>query len=520
MNLNETLARVTEWWKGIDPKVRTRGLVIGLVAALVLSGLLYIAFRPQYATVFSGLTLTDSAEIVSALDTAKIASRLESGGTAIAVPRKLADQARLTAAQAGLPKSGSVGYDLINKSSLTMTESERTLQQQLLLEQQLTVTLRKISGVLDAAVKLALPKTEIFLDPKRQTEPTASVWLKAGSSLDANQVAGIVHLVSRAVPNLAPDAVTVVDQDGRVLSSNEAGSGGVIGADQLARQDELQTELERSIGTLLGQVFGEKNVAVRVKAELDFNQRSTETVRFEAPEDGEEGLVRHLEDMSEYFSGQGAGTEGTPGTGSNGSGTYQTPSDSASSVSEKRQQVIDYELDQIKEQIVYAPGAIQRLSVSVIVNTPDLGDQEEKVREAVQAAIGYDSSRSDLVSVQALSFAESTDPTPGGSDQPAAWYMGLPVQIGLGLLLAALLFLVVRSRRKSSRLLQQELQPVPLAATASAALAAAEAAELELEMPVPQDTETQRVRRHLQKMAKDKPEEFAVLIRTWLNEEG
>jgi len=518
MDVNTLLARVTLWWKEMDPQVKRRNLLIAAISGLVLTGLLYIAFRPQYTTVFSGLTLADSAEITGVLQAEGIKSRLEGSGSAIAVPKKSADQARLAAASAGLPKTGSVGYDLVTQGSLTMTESERTLQQQLLLEQQLVLTLQKISGVREAAVKLVLPKTEIFLDPKRQVVPTASVWVKA-DALDSSQVAGIVHLIARAVPNLEPDNVTVVNQEGRVLTADGLGSE-PGSADQASRQQSLQTELERSIGTLLGQVFGENNVAVRVKAELDFNQRSSESVRWSAPEGGDEGLVSRLEDMSEYYSSQGGTGSGQPGSGSNG-GSYQTGEDSnSSSLAETRQRVIDYELDQIKEQITYAPGAIKRLSVSVIVNTPDLGAETAKVQAAVQAAIGYDASRSDLVSIQAMSFAE---PDQGGQSgeqpEPAKWYTSIPVQVGLGALLAAVVVLVLRARSRRSRVVMEELQAPPIAVTASEALAKAEQA-LELELPVPQDNEVQLKRKTLQQMAKEKPDEFALLIRAWLNEEG
>ena len=225
MNLPSRLSGIAEKWQQQEPQKRKRVVVVAVVSLLVLSGLLYIAFRPNYITVFHGLTLEDAAEITSELENKRIPTKLVNAGTGIAVPRKQADQARLEAAAAGLPRSGRVGYDLFNKSSFSLTESERALQQQLLLEQQLAQTLMKINGIRDAEVKLALPKENVFLDPKRQTEATASVWVKADAALDSSQVAGLVHLVSRAVPNLKPDNVTVIDAEGRVLNSSEPSAG-------------------------------------------------------------------------------------------------------------------------------------------------------------------------------------------------------------------------------------------------------------------------------------------------------
>jgi flagellar M-ring protein FliF len=343
---------------------------------------------------------------------------------------------------------------------------------------------------------------------------TASVFLRLSTTLDSGQIAGIVHLVSRAVTDLSPDNVTVVDQEGRALTAVQSDSG-MAASDQMSRQAALQTELERSIGTLLGQVFGEKNVIVRVAANLDFNQHSTESVRFEIPQGGEEGLIRHLEDKTESSTGQG-NTSGQPGTGTNGNGSY-SPDNSGNSTSESRQRVIDYELDQIKDQIVYAPGAIKRLAVSVIINQSVLGDQTEQVKDAVQAAVGYDASRNDLISVQSFEFAEVPDPL--SPAKPVAWYNSLAARMSLGAILALTLGLLVlgRGRRKQTAL--QQTQPVTTPSSANQALANVEALQEE-ELPMPQDTEAQRIRRHLQKMAKDKPEEFAVLIKAWLNEEG
>lgn len=510
MNFSSLLQPITNRWSSLEPRSRLRFVVIAAISALVLTVLLYIGLRPQYVTVFHGLTLEDASAITTELKAKKIPTRLQDAGTSIAVPEKLADQARLEAAAAGLPRNGRVGYDLFSKSSLGMTESERKLQMQLLLEEQLTRTLLRITGIQDASVKLALPAESVFLDPKRQTAATASIWVKSASRLDGGQVAGIVHLVSRAVQNLHPDDVTVIDQDGRVLTST-SGTGPNVG-DQQATQKNLQMELERSLATLLGQVFGDGNVVVRVAPELDFDQRTTQTVRFQAPEGGQSGLVRSLEELSEYYNGQG-GSTGQPGTGSNGSGSYQTPTGSnGTTTSETKQRTITYELDEIRETITYAPGQIKRLSVSVIVNKADLGADADSIRQAVQAAIGYDLSRQDVVSVQAMLFNNETT-TPPVVSAAAPWYTTLAFKAGLGVLLALVMTLFLRSRRGSQDVYIEELRPAPVAA-------GAEAVSSQQELPVPAETEAQRMRKHLEKIARQKPEEFSRLIKSWLNEEN
>ncbi len=509
MNLPLQLSNVREKWEQQAPQWRKRVIFIVAISLLVMIGLLYVAFRPNYVTVFHGLALEDAAELTTELQSKHISTKLENAGTSIAVPRKQADQARLEAAGAGLPRSGRVGYDLFSKSSFSMTESERALQQQLLLEEQIAYTLEKIACIQDAEVKLALPKDNVFLDPKRQTQATASVWVKSTQVLDAGQVAGVVHLVSRAVPDLKPENVTIIDADGRVLNSGDE-SGGFSFTEQQGRQQALQLQLERSISTLLGQVFGDENVAVRVVAELDFNQHSTQTVRFEAPGDGETGLVRQIEEMSDFYSGEGSGGD-APGTDSNPGEVTQSPAGGKSSnTAEKRERTIAYELDEIKEVITYAPGAIKRLSVSVIVNQPELAIDTETIQAAVQAAVGYDQQRSDVVSVQTMSFAGSAEPTPPVVAVP--WYGTLWAKVGVGLLVAVIALLAVRAvSRRKQHLLLEELQLAQVAATAE---------PVEEELLEPQEDETERLRKHLERIARQKPDDFAFLIRAWLNEES
>lgn len=507
MNLPFQLAGLADKWNQLEIKRRQQVIIIFAISAIVLTGFLYIAFRPNYVTVFHGLTFEDAAEVTSELQAKRIPTKLQSSGTAIAVPRKLADQARLEAAAAGLPSSGRVGYDLLNKSGFSMTESERTLQQQLLLEEQLSRTLQKIANIKDAEVKLALPKENIFLDPKRQTQATASVWIKSTQILDTGQVAGLVHLVSRAVPSLAPENVTVIDAEGRVLNAGGEQQGISFG-EQQSRQQALQLELERSINSLLGQIFGEENVAVRVVADLNFNQHSTQSVRFESPLDGDTGLVRQIEEMSDFYSGEGYSGQ-APGTDSNPGETNQSPATGQnSSVSEKRQRTIAYEIDEIRETITYAPGTIERLSVSLILNESDLVIDTEKVRAAVQAAVGYDAERSDVVSVQTMSFVGPEVPV---VDVTPPWYTSLAAKIGIAMLASLIVLLAARAKsRRKQELLLQELQMAQVAATT----------EPEPELQEPQEDEADRLRKHLERIARQKPDDFAFLIRAWLNEES
>ena len=197
------------------------GLSASVVAAIAL--LMMWANTPTYTVLFSSLSTTDANAIVTSLQGSKTPYQLADGGTAVMVPQSMVDAERLQLAGQGLPQSGVVGYELIDKTSNSPFQADAQTQQldrQRALEGELTRTIGQISGVSYARVHLVLPQTQLF--STQQADTTASVLLKfaPGASLTSDQIAGIQHLVSSSVQGLKPDAVTVVDGSGTILSSN------------------------------------------------------------------------------------------------------------------------------------------------------------------------------------------------------------------------------------------------------------------------------------------------------------
>lgn len=171
-----------------------------------------------YIVIYSNLELKDSADVVAQLQEQKILYQIRDGGTAIAVPKEKADEARLALAQKNLPLGGSVGWEIFNESRLGTTDFDRRIQMVRAISGELARTIKKIDAVQDARVQIVMPQTTLF--EVTQVPVTASVLLqlKTGRRLSSDQVNGIVRLVSHSVENLRPENVSIVDIFGNILT--------------------------------------------------------------------------------------------------------------------------------------------------------------------------------------------------------------------------------------------------------------------------------------------------------------
>ena len=175
-----------------------------------------------YVVIYSNLELKDASDVVMQLKEQKVLYQIRNGGTAIAVPKDKADEARLSLAQKNLPLGGSVGWEIFNESKLGTTDFDRRIQFIRAISGELARTIKKIDGVQDARVQIVIPQTTLF--EVNQVPVTASVLLqlKTGRRLAREQVNGIVNLVSHSVENLRSENVSIVDVFGNILTGPDA----------------------------------------------------------------------------------------------------------------------------------------------------------------------------------------------------------------------------------------------------------------------------------------------------------
>lgn len=517
------LARFREWWRAQSVWVRTGAVV----ALLTLAG--WAAWRsdagsePQWQPLFADLQPQDAAAIVERLEQEAIPYRLADQGRAVLVPAEEVHRLRLRLAAEGMPTGGVLGFELFDQSRFGDTEFDRRIRFLRALQGELARTIQQIEGVEAARVHVVLPEPSLFLSEQQPASAAVLLKLRPGAQLGAEQVRAVVNLVAGSVEGLKPENVTVVDVRGRLLSAGLAGvepDGPVDASSALAAQREVEGRLQRELQALLEQVLGPGNVVTRVAVELNLDRLTVERELFEPARP--EGVLRSVQELRERFEGSGTPPGGVPGAGANGEvPTYPIAVGSGQGTYERDESVRNFEVNRVVEHRVVAPGAVRRLSVSVVVNGTLKPDQEQAIRDLVAAAIGFDPQRADQVAVIGMPFdtslaerlgeqleqeAPSAERRPQGAGVPVA-VLAAVAGVLLALALGAWWLARARVRRRLAALEQEML------------------ARLEQERRRLQEAAAANGRRKqagvaasIEDAARQDPERVARLLRVWLAE--
>ena len=426
-------------------------ITLGLFAFIIIQ-----ARTADFQLLYGNLAETDASAVVEWLKSHNVPYKLSNNGRNILIPVKDVYETRLSLAATGLPQGGGVGFEIFDKQSFALTDFVQKVNYSRALQGELARTISSLGPVESARVHLALPEKRLF---KEQQQPaTASVILKLAprKRLSDAQVEGIIHLVSSSIEGLEPTKVTIIDQNGNVLS--KTGDKGLISnlsPDLLAYQAQVEQRLENRAQALLDKSLGAKNTMVRVSAALDFSQ----TEKTEETFDPEEPVIRS-EQLSEEKTGSEM-TGGVPGVQSNLEGnTNQTAG--ATPPSSRSQRTTNYEISKVVSKTINPVGTILKLSVSVLVadkvvpgkeNEPPTtearsAEELKTVETMVASALGIDLTRGDKIEVTSMPFLESIEGNPEDEAFAAAnrLYRYTPfIRYGLLVLAGVLLyFLMVR----------------------------------------------------------------------------
>lgn len=488
------------------------GVAVLVLGAVALSSWLA---KPSMSPLFANLSAEDASAIVDQLDSQGVTYELTDGGSTILVPAEQVYQLRLSAAAAGLPASSDgAGYSLLDSMGMTSSEFTQQVTYQRAIEGELAKTIGAISGVQAATVHLALPEDSVFVD--ETASPTASVFVETmpGTTLTGDQVQSIVHLVSAGIEGMAPTDVAVIDADGHVLS---AVGGEVAGGLQGGQESDYESRVTGNVQAMLDTVLGPGNAVVSVTAELDFDQteRLTETYSASDPALPPVNSATSLEE----YTGDGqtvGGVLGVDGTitdtsAGDGTGTYR-----------KETATVNNPINKVTEELVTAPGAVRRQSVSVIVSDELTGVDLADLEASIVAAAGIDETRGDVVSVAQMTFdttaaAEAAEALTAAEEAAKAERTTELIKTGaiaLVVLISVILLVVLGLRRgKKDTRESIDLGELELLEAAKAEALAAAGAARALPAPTPVvDTK----RDDVLAMAAEQPAEVAEVLRGWL----
>jgi flagellar M-ring protein FliF len=388
--------------------------------------------QPDYRVLFSNFSDRDGGAIVAELEKMGIPYKYAEGGGAVLVPSTHVHDARLKLASQGLPKGGNVGFELMENQRLGSSQFVERINFQRAMEGELARSIESVSAVQAARVHLAMPKDSVFVS--EQKSPTASVLLNLhpGRTLDPQQISAIVHLVASSVPELMTKNVTLVDQNGNLLSDAGRNAGSISGMDpsQIKYVQELQQSVVRRIESIITPIVGPNNVRAEATADVDFS-RSEQAVESYKPNQTPEAMVVRSQQTSESLNGV-ASPGGVPGALTNqppapATAPIVAPDQAAApagaagpATSTRKDATFNYEVDKTIQYVQQGGGGLKRLSVAVVVNHKRSTDAEGKVvmqplteaeitqiTNLVKDAMGFNAERGDSVNVVNTPFARA-----------------------------------------------------------------------------------------------------------------
>lgn len=540
------------------PASRQLLLLVGVAAAVALGVAVVLWSRgPNYGLLYAGLEQKDAAAVTQALQASNTPYTLGADGNSIMVPASDLAAIRLKLAAQGLPQgSAATAATQGSDSPFGMSDlAERTRYQQML-ETDLGNTIAGLQSIRAARVHLALPKPSAFIRDNKEASASVLVTLYPGRQLDASQVAAIVHLVASSVPNLDPKQVSVVDQQGQLLTTTDPGNATAVGDSRLRLATRIENTYAQRIEELLTPLVGPGKVRAQVYADLDFSETEKATETF----DHEHPALRSEQTNSEQHTGE-ASDGGVPGALSNqppnavaqptaakpnagkGAKTATTaqasgPSDTTSSATR------NYELDRTISHVSDPAGRLARLTVAVVVDNktvagdkgasksvPFTPQELEHLTTLARNAVGYNETRGDSVSVINQPFHQ--DPN-ANVDAPAQPFWERPGMLDLikqagGILVALLVaFGLLRPLLRGLSRAPAPGQELALAGAGGPGMPTISVRvddKEDLDEPVrlggvpPQLAYEQRIG-IARRMVSENPKQVAQVVKSWVGEDG
>ena len=403
--------------------------LIGLAAVVALvAGMWLWGKQPEYRVLFSNINDRDGGDIIGVLTQMNVPYKFTEGGGAILVPADRVHEARLKLASQGLPKGGGVGFELMENQKLGVSQFLEQVNYQRALEGELARSMQAISAVQSARVHIAFVKPSVFV--REEQKPTASVMLNLypGRTLDAAQVSAITHLVSSSVPEMPAKNVSVLDQNGNLLSEKQDKPNGPnLDPAQIQYIQGYENGVARRIESILYPIVGKDNVHAEVTADIDISHMEQAAEIYKPNQNPAEAAIRSQQISESSNASNAAG--GVPGALSN-----QPPAPASAQLNQqggtagagggaasnsRKDATTNYEVDKTIQYTQKPMGGVKRLSAAVVVNYKKVVDKKgvasfvplsaaerTQIESLVKEAMGFTAARGDTLNVTNTRFTE------------------------------------------------------------------------------------------------------------------
>jgi flagellar M-ring protein FliF len=359
--------QVKKFWAGLSRAKRVALISVTLTVLLGVVAVGLIGSQIHYAPLYTGLDTEDSAAIAAKLKELKVIHRVTATG--IEVPEERVPELRLELASSGLPRGGGVGFEIFDSARFGATEFEQQVNLRRALEGELARSINTIQGVVAARVHLVLPERRLFAARSEGASASVVVKLQPGQDFGRREVAGVVHLVSSAIPGLTKERVSVVNTDGITLHrpSSESDSSSGLEETQSQAAREIAANMENHVRSLLERVTGPGGVDVRINVDLDEASRERTEEHYEPTKTA----LRSENKTEESTTQEGASVAGVPGAQTNLPDVDESvPSrgDDLKGNIFRRSRTRNWEVDRITEKTITPRGDVARVSAAVLID--------------------------------------------------------------------------------------------------------------------------------------------------------
>jgi flagellar M-ring protein FliF len=522
------LNKVKNFW-GSRSKKQKNGIVIvsGILLALFLL-IVGISNYKHFVPLYSNLSADEAGQIKQTLDSKGIPYKLLNGGTTISVPQQQVDSLKLDLAAQGIPKTGQIDYSIFGKNSnFGMTDNQFNVLQRAAVQTELENLIMGINGVQAAKVMINLPDQSVWVSDKPQ-EASASIvlQLKPGYQLQDSEVNGLYHLVSKSVPNLPTSNIVIMDQNFNYYNENSSNNSTDSTLSAFQQQEQVKADIEKNIQErvqqMLGMMMGSDKVMVNVTTDVDFTKTNSKQ-QLVQPVDPQtmEGLKVSTEHIADTYNGTGANQ--TVGTGSSQVTNYPSTTSNGTGTTNHVEDRVNYVFNQINNDVQSSPYKLKDLGIQVMVEPPNpnkasslstqsVNDIKQILNTIIRTSLDQNGGQP-LTSQQINSKSVITvDKFNGKLQTTQLTSPAIPIWVWIivGVLAALLILLLVLFFRRKR---QEEEETVD-----SFAKEAQEQRENRIPPLSDGSPEAQR-KKQLENMARENPQDFVKLLRTWISED-
>ena len=406
--IKELFKQLVGIWKelGLNQKITvsatTLAVIAGVITVLIWSG------RTEYSLLYGNLDPVEAGKVTQSLDENNIEYKISGGGGSIYVPRGEVHQMRMKLATQGIPKGEGMGYELLDKNTLGMSDFMQHANYNRAVQGELARTISKFSGIESARVMIVSPENRLLIDPGRHATASVFLTMRGTGRPKVETVSAIQMLVANSVEGLNVNHVSVVDNSGNVLSlHDEEDSLVAVTSGRLRARKELENYLGEKVESMLEKIVGNGNVVARVSAQIATDSTTIVSETYETNNPVQRQVENSTETSKEPVTSPGGPAGVTPNIATGGANTQIGVGATNEVAFTKTDSTIEYALSKTMSNRVVLPGNILDLNAAVFVNTnqaPVASELMPELRRAAVLALGPYDKYSNNVQVAAVSF--------------------------------------------------------------------------------------------------------------------